>query len=407
MRSRRRVLAAAAGLVLALALIGCGTSGDTPASPGSAAPLEALTAHLLAHAQQRLALAADRLDPADGYPRATGPDGRWELGDADNWTSGFFAGTLWLLFEQTGDPVWRARAERWTVGLASQASRTDTHDLGFMIFDSFGQQYRLTGDAHARDVAMTAARSLATRYNPAVGAIKSWDRDADQPASWRFPVIIDNMMNLELLYWAADQRGGDPRWAEMATRHALTSLGAHLRPDGSTAQVALFDPVTGALQGRDTWQGQSATTTWSRGQAWAIHGFTDAYRMSGRAELLDAAQRAADWYLARLPVDLVPYWDFDAPGIPSTERDASAAAIAVSGLVELARLTGGSRGDDYRHAAERILASLSANYLTAGTSNEAVLLHSVGFHRKNEEVDVGIVYADYYLVEAILRLRRA
>ena len=180
----------------------------------------------------------------------------------------------------------------------------------------------------------------------------------------------------------------------------------HLRSDGSTAQVALFDPATGAFERQEKWQGQSVTSTWSRGQAWAIHGFTDAYRQSGRPELLDAAQRAADWYLARLPTDRVPYWDFQAPDIPHAPRDASAAAVAASGLVELGRLTGGERGAGYRRAAEDIIASLAAGYLTVGTPNEAVLAHSVGFLRQNTEVDVGLVYADYYLLEAINRLQQ-
>ncbi len=368
----------------------------------------ALEERLMAHAAGRLADAADRLNPQDGYPRSTGPDGAWQLSDADSWTSGFFAGSLWLMFQQTGDPAWLQRAQRWTAGLEAQKTRTDTHDLGFMIFDSFGWQYQLTNDPHARDVADTAARSLATRFNPAVGAIKSWDADPNDPETrgWRFPVIVDNLMNLELLYWAADQPDGDPAWAQIATQHALTSMRVLLRDDGSTAQVALFDPTTGAFERREVWQGQSVASTWSRGQAWAIHGFTDAYRQSQRPELLDAAQRAADWYLARLPTDHVPYWDFDAPDIPHAPRDASAAAIAASGLVELGRLTGGERGAGYRRAALAIVSSLAASYLTVGTPNHAVLAHSVGFLRQNSEVDVGLVYADYYLLEAMSRLHQ-
>jgi unsaturated chondroitin disaccharide hydrolase len=418
---RRLGRLAAIAAALALALSGCG-SGSAPSAHAAPAPSTAASTaaaaapvldpavekRLLAHAAQRLAEAADRLNPHDGYPRSTGPDGRWQLGDADNWTSGFFAGSLWLMDEQTGDPVWRSRAERWTAGLESQKTRTDTHDLGFMIFDSFGWQYQLTHDPHARDVAVQAARSLATRFDPTVGAIKSWDVDPNDPETpgWRFPVIIDNLMNLQLLFWAAGQPDGDPAFAQLATRHALTSMRVHLRPDGSTAHVALFDPVTGAFQRQETWQGQSATSTWSRGQAWAIHGFTDAYRESRRPELLDAAQRAADWYLARLPADRVPYWDFEAPDIPRAPRDASAAAIAAAGLAELGRLTAEERGAGYRRAAQNILASLASSYLTLGTPNQAVLAHSVGFFRHDSEVDVGLVYADYYLLEAISRLHR-
>jgi unsaturated chondroitin disaccharide hydrolase len=403
-----RLAAFAATLVFVLA--GCGAATEAPARPAIAAstPLldTALTERVMAHAAQRLAEAADRLDPEDGYPRSTAPDGRWELRDADNWTSGFFAGSLWSMYERTEDPVWRQRAERWTTGLEAQKARTDTHDLGFMIFDSFGRQHQLTNNAHAGEVTVEAARSVATRFNPAVGAIKSWDVEPDDPeqAHWRFPVVIDNLMNLELLFWAAGQPGGDPLWAELATRHALTSMRVHLRPDGSTAHVALFDPITGVFERHEMWQGQSVTSTWSRGQAWAIHGFTDSHRLSGRPELLEAAQRAADWYLARLPTDRVPYWDFEAPDIPNAPRDASAAAAAASGLVELGRVTGGERGAGYRRAAEDILASLASGYLTVGTPNEAILAHSVGFLRKDTEVDVGLVYADHYLLEAFSRL---
>jgi unsaturated chondroitin disaccharide hydrolase len=407
-----RLAAFAAALIVVLALAGCGDAAEAPARPAIAAsaPLldTALAERVMAHAAQRLAEAADRLDPEDGYPRSTGPDGRWELRDADNWTSGFFAGSLWLMYERTEDPVWRQRAERWTTGLEAQKARTDTHDLGFMIFDSFGRQHQLTNNAHAGEVTVEAARSVATRFNPAVGAIKSWDVEPDDPEQthWRFPVVIDNLMNLELLFWAAGQPGGDPVWAELATRHALTSMRVHLRPDGSTAHVALFDPITGVFERHEMWQGQSVTSTWSRGQAWAIHGFTDAHRLSGRPDLLEAAQRAADWYLARLPTDRVPYWDFEAPDIPNAPRDASAAAAAASGLVELGRVTGGERGEGYRRAAEDILASLASGYLTVGTPNEAILAHSVGFLRKDTEVDVGLVYADHYLLEALSRLHR-
>ena len=406
----RQVAAFGAALALVLAGCGTGTSGREAGGPPTAAaqtPIlnAAVEKRVMAHAAQRLADAADRLNPQDGYPRSTGPDGHWQLSDADSWTSGFFAGSLWLMYAQTGDLVWRQRAQRWTAGLESQKTRTDTHDLGFMIFDSFGRQFQLTNDPHARDVVVEAARSLATRFNPAVGAIKSWDVDSNDPQTlgWRFPVIIDNLMNLQLLFFAAGQPAGDPKWTQLAARHALTSMRVHLRSDGSTAQVALFDPVTGAFQRQEVWQGQSVTSTWSRGQAWAIHGFTDAYRESGQPQLLDAAQRAADWYLTRLPIDRVPYWDFDAPDIPHAPRDASAATIAASGLIELGRLTGGERGASYRHAAQDILSSLASSYLTLGTLNDAVLAHSVGFLRQNNEVDVGLVYADYYLLEAINR----
>ncbi|HVL84581.1 MAG TPA: glycoside hydrolase family 88 protein [Pseudonocardia sp.] len=408
-RPGRRLRVAAVTVMTVVALVACGGTGAGP--PPAAAPdpgrLDALAADALAVAQDRLAGAADRLDPeADGYPRSTGPDGRWETRDPDDWTSGFFAGTLWMLHEQTGDPAWRDRAQRWTVGIAGEADRTDTHDLGFMIGDSFGHQLRLTGDPAAREVLLQASESLATRFDPEVGALKSWDTaefDEDRRGTWQFPVIIDNMMNLEMLYLAAREPGGDPRWAEIATEHAVTSSQHHLRPDGSTAHVALFDPESGEFLRQETWQGLAPESTWSRGQAWAVHGFTDAHRESGRPELLAAAQRAADWYVAALPEDHVPYWDFDAPDVPDAERDSSAAAIAASGLYELARLTGGERGATYRAAADATLATLAQSYLADAAGSDALLAHGVGFLPEGSEVDVGLVYGDHYFVEALTR----
>ena len=355
-------------------------------------------------AEHQLRASATTLDPAKGYPRATQPDGSWSQLSYRQWTSGFFAGTLWYMYQETHDSAWRALAEKWTVGLEPAKTMTGTHDLGFMIFDSFGHGYRLTGNEHYRDVVMTASRSLATRFNPAVGAIKSWDLEGakDQRREWRYPVIIDNMMNLPMLFWAGTH-GGDTAWVRMATSHALTSARAHLRPDGSTAHVALFDPVTGALERTVTWQGYADSSAWARGQAWAINGFSAAYGETKRPELLAAAQRAADFFIAHLPSDGVPYWDFRDPAIPDAPRDASAAAIAASGLLDLARYSDSADALRYHDAAMHILHSLAANYLTRGTNSAAILLHSTGGKPQNSEVDVGLVYADYYFVEALVR----
>jgi hypothetical protein len=371
-------------------------------------PLDTLASHALGYAAVKLAAAADSLDPAKGYPRMTvGRDGAWTQEPVTQWTSGFFPGTLWYMYEVTHDPIWRARAERWTAGVESAKTRTSTHDLGFLVMDSFGQGYRLTGNPHYLDVILTASRSLVTRYNPAVGAIKSWDLEkaTDRRSTWRFPVIVDNMMNLEMLYWASQQPGGDPKWKEIATRHAETSLKAHVRDDASTAHVALFDPQSGAFLARVTWQGYADTSAWARGQAWAIYGFTTSYRETRKPEFLAGAQRTADWFIAHLPEDKVPYWDFRAPSFP-TERDVSAGAVATSALFELATLTAGDRGARYRATAEQMLASLARNYTTEGTRNAAILAHSVGGKPFNSEVDVGITYADYYFVEALVRYER-
>jgi len=378
---------------------------DPPAA-GTLSPSLALMADsALREAAVKLKRSATTLDPANGYPRFVGADGRWTQQSASQWTSGFFAGTLWYMYELTRAPEWRTLAERWTVGLEENKTRTSTHDLGFIIFDSFGHGYVLTGDPRYREVVLTAARSLTSRYNPRVGAIKSWDTEQsnDRRGSWKYPVIVDNLMNLELLFWSA-AAGGNPEWKVMAERHAITSAAAHVRANGSTNHVALFDPVSGKLEQTTTWQGYSDSSTWARGQAWAINGFTNAYRRTGRPELLRAAERAADWFIAHLPSDGIPYWDFSDPRILAVKRDASAAAIAASGLLDLARSTSPSLSARYKDAAQRILVSLRRGY-TAGPGSAALLEHSVGGLPQDSEVDVGIVYADYFYIEALLRLK--
>jgi hypothetical protein len=369
-------------------------------------PLEPLAAHALDRAADQLRKTAAALDPANGYPRSTSGDGNYQQRVATEWTSGFFAGMLWSMYEETGDAEWRTRAERWTVGLESLKDVTTSHDLGFMIFDSFGRAFLRTGDAHYRDVVMQASRSLMTRYNPRVGAIKSWDTERDTSArkTWKYPVIVDNLMNLEMLFWAGSH-GGDSAWVRAAERHALTSARAHVRDDGSTAHIALFDPATGALERTVTWQGYADNSVWARGQAWAIHGFSASYGHTRRPELLVAAQRTADWFIAHLPPDAVPYWDFKDPAIPRAERDASAAAIAASGLYDLARYGDAVTQDRYRAAADRIITSLASNYMAPPTARGAILAHSTGARPFRSEVDVGIVYADYFFVEALLRRR--
>lgn len=376
--------------------------GVPVASLGS---LDSLTTHALEFSRSRLRVTADSLDPAAGFPRATGLDGRWEQKPYSQWTSGFFPGAIWYMYQLDRTPEWRARAERWTKGIEPARSITRTHDLGFMVFNSFGHGHLLNQDTTYRRITVDAARSLATRYDEKVGAIQSWDTygGSDARREWKFPVIVDNLMNLELLFRAAGW--GDPRWKTIAERHALTSARVHVRSDGSTAHVALFDPATGKLERTVTWQGSSDSSTWARGQAWAIYGFTSAYRFTRNKELLTAAQRTADWFIAHVPPDGVPYWDFRHPRIPWVERDASAAAIAASGLLDLARTTSGDRAAGYREAALRILRTLASTYLTTGTTQSSILAHAVGGRPQNVEIDVGLIYADYYFLEALLRSR--
>ncbi|HEY2191519.1 MAG TPA: hypothetical protein VGH76_04330 [Actinomycetospora sp.] len=398
----------AAVVLVGALLAGCGQSApaadpaadSSSAAPSPAGPLPASVTKVLPTAYLRLAAAADQLDPAAGYPRSVDRGKTtWTVNPVSDWTSGFFPGELWLSRELTGDQAWTARAQRWTTPIASQVHRTDTHDLGFVVDDSFGAQLQATGTG-ADDV-VTAARSLATRYSPKVHAIKSWDTegDDDKRGAWRFPVIIDNTMNLALLDRAASLPGGDPAWQDIATQHALTASRTNMRPDGSTAHVAVFDPDTGAFLERETWQGASPDSTWSRGQGWAIHGFAAQARAAANPELRAAAVKAADWWLAHTsPGNRVPAWDFSKP---TEERDTSAAAVAAAGLLDLADQVGGADGARYRQAAGETLDELATK--DVAPAGPALLAHATGGKPQDDEVDVGIVYADYYFLEAVRR----
>ncbi|MCP3986258.1 MAG: glucuronylhydrolase [bacterium] len=354
---------------------------------------------------QALASIAEVDDPTR-HPRSTDPaTGNWNTRSAGDWAAGFFPGQLWMLYEYTGNPALRTAAEAWTADMASQTTATHTHDLGFMILNSFGHAHRITGDIAARDAVLTAAESLSTRFDPEVGAIRSWDF-----GSWQFPVIIDNMMNLELLFrgasWSSDPVEAQA-WRNQAVSHATVTDLEHVRGDGTTYHLVDFDPVTGVVLSRETYQGVGDETTWTRGQAWGLYGFTAAYREAGDAWLLTTAKQLADAFIARLPADGIPYWDFEAPGIPDEPRDSSAAAIAASGLLELSTLV-----DDpalalvYRNEAEHILVSLmSDTYLSDGVVSSGLLLHGTGHRPADREVDVSLIYGDYYFVEALLRHR--
>jgi unsaturated chondroitin disaccharide hydrolase len=374
------------------------------AASAQADPLDALVANDLQYSAQQLQAAASAT-PVARYPYKTpSPSGAWQTSDAAWWTSGFFPGSLWLMYQATGDPAWRTEAAARQAGIASQQNNTSTHDLGFMLFTTFGNGYRLTGDPAYRDVVLQAARSLATRYSATVGATRSWDNGAGDP-SYAFKVIIDNMMNLDLLFWGA-QNGGDAAWTGMGLTHALTTGQTHVRADGSTFQLVTFNANDGSVISRGTVQGYRNDSTWARGQAWAVHGFAQAYAYTSDTRMLDTARRAADYFVGHLPADSVPYYDFQAPA-SDRPRDSSAAAIAASGLLWLARLeSDGCRAQSDLDAAKRILTSLSAPpYLSQGTPGAAsILLHGTAQHQ-NADVDTGLVYGDYYFLEAVLRYR--
>lgn len=319
----------------------------------------------------------------------------------DWWCSGFFGGNLWLLYQYTHAAKWKDAANLWTLAVESRQYDTSTHDLGFMLYCSYGNGYRLTGDAGYRKVLLRGAQSLATRYHPGTGVIKSWDSFQQ----YDYPVIIDNMMNLEFLFWAA-RASGDRHYYDICVSHANATMKNHYRPDHSSFHVVCYDSVGNVLV-KKTWQGANDTSAWSRGQAWGLYGFTVMYRETKDRKYLRQAIGIADFYLhhPNLPADKIPYWDFNAPHIPNEERDASAGAIACSALLELYRYVDPRRGREYFDAAEKMLESLSSPAYRNGLDENGNFLikHCVGFKPGGKEIDVPLVYADYYYLEALLR----
>ena len=320
-----------------------------------------------------------------------------------DWTGGFFPGALWLLWEATGEDRWRTAARQYTALLEQEQHNNRTHDVGFILLCSYGQGYRLTGDESYRPVLLQGAAALSSRYSPVVRSIKSWDRD---PSLYTFPVIIDNMMNLELLTWAA-AHGGSAQAREIAVAHADTTLKNHFRPDNSSYHVVDYDGTDGRVLRRITHQGTRDESTWARGQAWALYGYTMMFRETRDPRYLQQAEKVAAFIMhhPRLPADKVPHWDFDAPGIPDAPRDAAAGAIICSALYELCTLAEGPAAATYAAFAERQLRSLASPAYQAepGTNGGFILLHATGNFPRNSEIDVPINYADYYFLEALNR----
>ncbi len=339
------------------------------------------------------------------FPRNTDEKGKWTTRESRNWTSGFFPGCLWYMYELTGDEAWMQKARVWTDAMEAEKSNTQTHDIGFMMFCSFGNGYRLTGDGKYKEVILESAKSLSTRYNPAVGCTLSWSSKWAQ-SRWKFAVIVDNMMNLEILLWAA-RNGGDKKLYEISASHAAKTMQNHIRADHSTWHVVDYDPNTGKVIKKQTLQGYSDDSCWARGQAWGTYGFTMAYRETGDERFLKTAQRLADYFIEHLPEDNVPYWDFQAPG-PNEPRDTSAGAIAASAMLELSGLVKDSQArQKYFEAAEKILKSLSSPaYLDRENKTDGVLLHGTGAKPLGREIDVSLIYGDYYFLEALVRYKK-
>jgi chondroitin AC lyase len=357
------------------------------------------------------------------FPRTINNQGKLVSTSMYDWTPGFFPGSLWYSYEYSQDPALKQAAIQWTEKLEPLRDFKDHHDLGFMMYCSYGNAYRLTGKEAYRENLIRAARSLCTRFDAVTGCIKSWNsfKSWHGDKTYNFPVIIDNMMNLELLFFAT-RVTGDSSFYKVAVTHANTTLKNHFRKDFSSYHVVCYDTLTGKVLAQETAQGYADNSTWSRGHAWAIYGYTMSYRETQDPKYLDAAIRLADWYLnnKNLPADKVPLWDFNVqekgytPGIKSNAnvvnkpyRDASAAAITCSALFELSTFAG-NKNEGYRSAAISTLHSLagSAYRADANTNGNFLLRHSVGSIPHDTEIDVPLVYADYYFLEAMLRYKK-
>ncbi len=372
-------------------------------------------------AEQQLYNQLKAVPEATEYPRTIGKDGKLKVTRKNDWTEGFYPGCLWYVYEYTNKEDWKKAAIKWTESLEPLKKMTNHHDIGFLMYCSFGNAYRLTGNEAYKDVLVESARSLCTRFNEKTGCIKSWNyrKSWNGKDEWFYPVIIDNMMNLELLYFATKVTG-DSVYAKVANRHAETTAKNQFREDYSNYHVVNYDAETGEVLNQATCQGFSDNSAWARGQAWAIYGYTMAYRETHRQDFLDMAVHTADFWLnhPNLPEDGIPYWDFNAGQegyVPDwnydpeifkvVPRDASAAAIAASAFLELSGYV--TDGKKYSAAAAHILKSLSSPaYLAEPDTNcNFILMHSVGSIPHGEEIDVPLIYADYYYLEALMRYK--
>jgi len=333
-------------------------------------------------------------------PRNIEADGSLRVVPGGDWTSGFYPGTLWYMYELSGMKEFRELATAYTWLLEEQQYNGSNHDVGFRMYCSFGNALRLTGDADIKPVLIQSAKTLIARYVEPVGCIRSWDFNQEV---WQCPVIIDNMMNLELLFWASEETG-DPVYRDIAVSHALTTMEHQFREDFSSVHVVDYDTLTGEVRQKNTHQGHSDESSWARGQSWGLYGYTMTYRFTKDERFLRQAEHIAEFLLThpRLPEDGVPYWDYDAPGIPDEPRDVSAAAIMASAFYELSSYS--DRGEYFKSEADRILQSIWENYRSAPGENHGFILgHSTGHLPGGSEIDVSINYADYYFMEALKR----
>jgi hypothetical protein len=413
----RYLVCAFAILILAVAV---GTYFSVPTADAQSA---GCTDQALTFAESQIAstlsyVASKSTPQSPLFPSSTNPSNgnNWNLAGPSYWTSGFFPGQLWFMYEQTLSGSWLTQAQAETAYMQGQDVNASDHDIGFKILGSYGNAYRVTRDPADMAVIRTAASSMVNQLwysNP--GVFESWP--TFDTTDRTITVIIDNMMNLELPLLAA-KNGGNSAWRDDAVKHALNTMQNHVRPDGSTYHVVAYSETDGSLVSQFTWQGASNGSTWSRGQAWAIYGFTMVYRYikddpqvlpATKLSMLSTAQNLANYYIynKNLPSDSVPYWDFSLTGT-NVPRDSSAAAIAAAGLLELSTYVDATNSGIYRNAALKILSSLSSpSYLGNSTTGQGILLHGSAAVPQKSGIDVSLIYGDYYFLQACYRQRSA
>jgi unsaturated chondroitin disaccharide hydrolase len=334
----------------------------------------------------------------DRSPHAA-KDGRYDDMRLDWWTSGFWPGMLWLMYDMTKDTRYLSKAWAWDEKLEKRMITESNfhHDVGFQFLPTAVIKHKITDDLDSRRRGLQAANFLAGRFNIAGRFLRAWNQEK---TGW---AIIDSSMNLSLLLWAAEE-SQDPRFRHIAVAHADTVLEKFMRPDGTVCHIASFDPESGAFLEWIGGQGFSPTSAWSRGQAWALYGLANVYRYTREERFLQGARRVADYFLAALPDDGVPPWDFRAEPMEGEPKDTSAAAIASSGLIEIAKLVPAEESGKYREGAERILTALTQGYASFGTDSEAILREGTGHRPENQNINVGLIYGDYYYAEAVAKL---
>ena len=367
--------------------------------------MKVLIDRVFSHANKQYTDLAREVYKENGrIPRATDQFGKLTTSGSEWWTSGFFPGSLWYIYEYSKDTVMLRYAREFSKRIESEKFTTNNHDVGFMLYCSFGNGYRLTNDQTYPEVLLTGSNSLLTRYRPVIQSIQSWD----QNQLYNCPVIIDNMMNLEMLFWASIY-SKDDKYRNVAINHANNTLKNHFRPDFSSYHVVDYDLTDGHIIKKVTNQGCADESAWARGQAWGLYGFTMCYHETQNRKYLIQAQQIANFILnhPNLPADNIPYWDFNAPKIPNEPRDASSAAIIASALIELSVYVEKNEAEIYKNAAEKILRNLASPLYLAqsGTNGGFLLKHCVGNMPKKSEIDTALSYADYYFLEALLRYK--